>query len=385
MSVLEFTETTANGQAPEAAESHAEPPAAYRRPDTPAMNGAAVLDEARAFLAAYWAAPTPAALDVMAAWALHAWVRDQDGTLAFYSTPRLAFVSNEPGSGKTVGMELTGLLCPEFALVTDPTAPALLEMIAQRPGLTLGVDELDLLLGTGNSAKPVRNLFNSGYRRGAQIPRVKGPQACFSPVMLAGLASSFMGNPALGPTRSRSVIIHCAKPGPGVKPMRFREQLHAPLGRLHGEALGAFAAQHVTEIVTAWPEMPEGLDGRQEDVWGPLFAACQVAGGTWPDRIWAACLEFTQGETSGTPVLPPRARLLADIRACWPGGAAEMTAADLVAALAQMPGAPWASMWSPVAMVRELPALLGIQPVRVGSTQGYLRSDMAAMWDDEGR
>jgi hypothetical protein len=371
-----------SGQAPQRAESHGDVRGNSPAKNVPPVDGAAALDEARAFLAAFWCPPAEAALDVMALYAAHTHVRDQDGTLASWSTPKLAFVSNEAGSGKTAGMELTGLLSSGFRLVTDPTAPALLEMIAQMPGLTLGIDEVDLLFGSGMGAKAVRNVINSGYRKGASIPRVKGPQDCFAPMMLAGLASSYMGNATLAPTRSRSIIIHCRKPGPGMKPQRYREQLHAPLGRLHAEALADWAQQNVTGIITAWPEMPE-LDGRTEDVWMPLFAVAQVAGGSWPDRVRAACLEFTRGETDGTPVLPPRMRLLADIRACWPDDADEMTAAELGTALANVPGAPWAAMWSPVAMVRELPGLLGIQPVRIGTTQGYRRSDVEEL--SEGR
>jgi uncharacterized protein DUF3631 len=357
-----------DGHAANGAVSHA---AAVTRPDVsrmPPMDGAAILDEARAFLARFWAPPTDAALDLMVLWAAHSHVTDKDGVLAFYSTPRLAFVSNEPGSGKTAGMELTGLLCPRFELVTDPTAPAMLEMIAQRR-TTFGVDEIDLLFGNGMGAKAVRNVINSGYRRGASIPRVKGPQDCFAPVMLAGLASSYMGNATLAPTRSRSIIIHCRKPAAGMKPVRYREQLHAQLGRLCGDSIGEWVAQNVTEIVTAWPELPEWLDGRQEDVWGPLAAVADRAGGTWPQRFRAACTEFTQGASDGDLSLPPRLRMIADIRAVWAGDVAEMTLTALARLVRPLPGAPW-SMWSELQLAVEIPGLLGLPPVRVDGAQG---------------
>lgn len=325
------------------------------------------LNEARQFIARFWVPPSGAALDVMALWAAHCHVTDKDGQLASYSTPRLAFVSDQPGSGKTAALELLGLLCPRPVQVTDPTAPALLSLIAERRA-TILVDEVDLLFGAGQAAKAVRAVINSGYRRGACVARVKGPQDTFSPVALAGLASSYMGNATLAPTRERSIIVHCAKPGPGVKPERYREQLHGPLGALAGQSLAEWAAKHVVDISTAWPEMPEGLDGRQEDVWAPLFAVAEVAGGEWPAKCRAACLAFTRGRREETAsALPPRLRLLQGIRAAWPQGAESLSLSVLADRLSAVPGEPWAAIWTPVQMTREIPATLGIAPVRVTS------------------
>ena len=352
---------------------------------TPDLDGAAVLDEARDFLARFWVPPSVAALDVMVLWAAHAAAADTSNEMVWYSTPRLAFVSDEPGSGKTAALELLGLLCPRPQQVTDPTAPALLNLIAERRA-TLLIDEVDLLFGGGMAAKAVRAVINSGYRKGATVARVKGPQDTFAPVAMAGLASSFMANPTLRPTRDRCIIIRCSRPPQGVKVPRFREQLHAPLGMLAGASVAAWAASAVMDLATRFPEMPPELTGRSLDVWEPLFAVAAVAGGHWPASVLAACRELVLGDSDAEPALPPRARLLADIRAVWPEGTDRMPAAALVGALGELPGAPWAGMWSPVAMLAEIPAMLGISPARIESggheVQGYWRSQIAPLWDD---
>ena len=62
-----------------------------------AADGAS-LDDLRAFVGRFCALPTGHAYTATVLWAAHAHVLD-----AFDSTPRLAFLSPEPGSGKTPG------------------------------------------------------------------------------------------------------------------------------------------------------------------------------------------------------------------------------------------------------------------------------------------
>ena len=70
-------------------------------------DGAAALDDTRAFIGRFCALPTEHAYTATTLWAAHAHVLD-----AFDSTPRLAFLSPEPGSGKTRALEILTLLVP---------------------------------------------------------------------------------------------------------------------------------------------------------------------------------------------------------------------------------------------------------------------------------
>ena len=37
------------------------------------------------------------------------------------------------------------------------------------------------------------------------------------------------------------------------------------------------------ELIT-WPDMPDGIEDRNADVWEPLLAIADLAGGEWPER-----------------------------------------------------------------------------------------------------
>lgn len=93
-------------------------------------DGAAALDDARAFIGRFCALPVEHAYTAMTLWAAHAWALD-----AFDSTPRLAFLSPEPGSGKTRALEILTLLVPpaDARGQRDPGRPVPLRRRPRRP------------------------------------------------------------------------------------------------------------------------------------------------------------------------------------------------------------------------------------------------------------
>jgi len=351
----------------------------------PKPDGAAVLDEARAFISRFVSFPTPAAADLAALWAAHTHcVSTKDGKLLFDSTPRLAYLSDQPGSGKSRALEVTGSLCRKAALIADVTGPAMHALISQ--GSSLLIDELDLILGAGDSAKPVRACVNAGYRRSGAVARNKGMSSVFAPVALAGLASVFSRNPLLAPTRSRAIVVEMRPNGGKVQLDSWRERLHAPAARDLASSLAAWAQASTMQIVTTFPDLPDGCDDRLADLWEPLFILAAVAGGSWPARAAAAFAELGASTGSTDEAIPPGLRLLMDVRAVWPEGTERLSTADLLSALMEMPGSIWAGM-DPAAAPRELAALLrphGVEPRKMRVTpdsspcQGYLRSDVEA-------
>ena len=88
-------------------------------------DGAAALDDARAFIARFCALPVEHAYTAVTLWAAHAWALD-----AFDSTPRLAFLSPEPGSGKTRALEVLTLLVPLPMHAVNATPAALFRSVA---------------------------------------------------------------------------------------------------------------------------------------------------------------------------------------------------------------------------------------------------------------
>lgn len=346
------------------------------------INGADVLNEAMTFLGRFLAA-SHSVLVILVLWAAHCWATDpKTRELVCRSTPRLGIVSDEPESGKTFMLEMLALLCPRALLTGDTTAPTLLADINEAHATVLW-DEADLHL-TGNGNKAVRAVINSGYRRGATVGRVKQRWNTFAPMALAGLARVLMGNPHLHPTITRCLIIWARKPEPGVRLERYREALHEALGQMQGEAIGEWVQSVLMDIATAWPEMPEGLSPRQEDICEILLAIADAAGGDWPGWAREAIRQLVLGTEGAVPQMPPKMRLLADIQSVWPAGADRMASSALVEALQSLEGAPWDALWSNVQMLQQIPVLLGVQPrkmrVEGKPVQGYAKADIAPLW-----
>jgi len=114
------------------------------------------------------------------------------------STPRLAFMSPEPESGKTRALEVTSLFVPNPRLSFNMSAAALVRIIAKghETGAvpTILYDEIDNLFSKSEEGiSDLRGALNSGYRRNAVSTRCvnKGEGiadfVCYAPLALAGL------------------------------------------------------------------------------------------------------------------------------------------------------------------------------------------------------
>lgn len=87
--------------------------------------GAGLLDDVERFLARFVAYPSEATRVATVLWAAHAHALD-----AFEHTPRLAFLSPEPGSGKTRALEVLELVTPNPLLAVNATPAYLFRKIA---------------------------------------------------------------------------------------------------------------------------------------------------------------------------------------------------------------------------------------------------------------
>ena len=74
-------------------------------PKEPRLDGAEVLDEIQVFIDRFCAFPDDNALTAVTLWAAHTHMVEY-----FHTTPRLAFLSPEPASGKTRALEVLDLL-----------------------------------------------------------------------------------------------------------------------------------------------------------------------------------------------------------------------------------------------------------------------------------
>lgn len=305
-----------------------------------APDGARVLADVERFLRRFVAFPSDGSAIAVTLWAAHAHLVD-----AGENTPRLAVVSPEPGSGKTRCLEVLDLLVPRpmHALNASP-APTFRSIAAARR--TLLFDEVDALFGRPGKDDPaadLRALLNAGHRKGATIPRCVGPRhevvdfPVFAAAALAGLGD-------LPDTlMTRSVIIRMRRRAPGERIEPFRRRLHAPEGERLRDALAGWADTVADEVAEAWPDMPPGIEDRPADVWEPLLAVADAAGGDWPQRARAACLELVKVAVSGEASLG--VRLLGDIRHVFTSAdVSGMSTKQLLAKLHELDEAPWGDL-----------------------------------------
>lgn len=112
-------------------------------PTTPTLDGATVLNDVETFHRRFNVFPTEAAYVAVTLWDAHAHLVD-----CFETTPRIAFLSPEPGSGKSRALEIVELLTPRPVSTVSASANALYRLVDSAAGLpTVLFDEVDTIFG----------------------------------------------------------------------------------------------------------------------------------------------------------------------------------------------------------------------------------------------
>ncbi len=127
-------------------------------------DGSAILDDVHAFLGRFVAYPSDDAQVAHTLWIAHTHLMD-----AWESTPRIAFLSPEPGSGKTRALEVSELLVPNPVEAVNVSPAYLFRQVSDGSGPpTVLFDEVDTVFGArAKDSEDVRGLLNAGHRRGA--------------------------------------------------------------------------------------------------------------------------------------------------------------------------------------------------------------------------
>src|SRR4051794_35461197 len=131
-------------------------------------SAAELLDDVHALLGRFVAYPSEAAHVAHTLWIVHAHLME-----AWESTPRIAFLSPEPGSGKTRALEISELLVPRPVEAVNVRPAYLFRKVADEAGRpTILFDEIDTVFGPkAKDNEEIRGLLNAGHRRGAVAGR----------------------------------------------------------------------------------------------------------------------------------------------------------------------------------------------------------------------
>lgn len=344
---------------------------------------AELLDRVDVELARYISFPSTKARHAVTLWVAHTHTID-----AFESTPRLALLSAEKGSGKTRTLEVLELLVPNPLHTVNVSAAALFRKVSEGK-CTLLLDEADTYLSVKNAQQheDLRGLVNAGHRRGAVAYRCEVGKAvvvkeypAFAPCAIAGIGD--IPDTIL----DRAVVVGMKRRAPTerVEPFRQRvaERVLIPLR----EQLETWAERATDRLQDAWPDLPDGIVDRAADVWEPLVAIADEAGDEWPERARRAAITLNAARQQRDPSLG--VRLLDDCRFIFTTTELDrLTTQDLVDALIALDEGPWSDLRGKELDARGLARRLRPYEVRpadhrfeAGVKKGYLRESFHDAW-----
>ena len=372
------------------------------RPSTP---GADLLNELRDVINRYVILPEMAA-EALALWIVH--------TYAFtlrQVTTYIGVVSPEKRCGKTTLLELLALLANRSLTAANISPSALFRVIEQTKP-TLLIDEADTFL---QGRDEMAGILNAGYRKGnSYVVRVaerkshgthSGGASYTSPHSVTPEFGAWTGegpNGTQGATEfakyscwcpkvmaaigrlpdtlaDRCIVITMQRKMPGEKCERMRE-LHAEDYR---KRCADFVREHSEAIAQARPETPSGLNDRAADIWEPLLAIADLAGGEWPQLARQAAQQLSASDDEITLV----GYFLKDIRSLMLNSKVDrVLSRDIIRVMNPMHDRPWEDLrrgreineWWLGWQMRDL----GIRSkyIRIGETvaRGYLLEDIEA-------
>ena len=348
-------------------------------------HGWALLADVEAFLSRFIVYPGEAERIAHVLWIAHTWFME-----AWESTPRVAFLSPEPGSGKSRALEVTEPLVPRAVHAINATPAYLFRKVSDPDGPpTILFDEIDTVFGPkAKDNEELRGLLNAGHRKGAMAGRcvIRGKEVlteelpAYAAVALAGL------DDLPDTIMSRCVVVRMRRRAPGehVEPWRLRTC--GPDAEALGERLAEWSNAHRHDVGTTWPEMPEGVEDRAADVWEALLAVADLAGGDWPARARVAAVSLVKRSEERAPSLG--VLLLRDLRDVFAEKAeARLSTEVILDHLIALDESPWGDLRGKALDARGLSRRLskyGVGPrtLREGSRvfKGYDASDLADAW-----
>ncbi|MGH3711051.1 MAG: DUF3631 domain-containing protein [Pseudonocardiaceae bacterium] len=334
----------------------------HSSPGVAVRAGHEVLDAVAAFVARFSVFPSKHCAPTLALWYAHTHASEQ-----FYVTPRLILDSAEPGSGKTRVLEVAQYLVRAPEMTISATPAALFRLVSMGP-ITILFDEVDAIFNpkNGGNNEDLRGLLNAGYKRSATIARCVGDTKTmkverfpvYAPAALAGIAGAM---PTTITTRAITIHMRRRRTDEPVEPFRERQvsQEANPLR----EELAAWIESTGSQLGDARPAMPDGVTDRSSEIWEPLLAIADTAGGHWPDTARNACRHFVLD--TGLHITSLGVRLLADLRHVFTAhGTDRMTTADILTALLDLEESSWGDLHGKPLDARRLGRELGKYGVR---------------------
>lgn len=273
--------------------------------------------------------------DATALWITFTWFID-----AVKVAPLAIITAPEKACGKSQLLALFGRLVARPLPAANATPAALFRSV-EKWGPTILIDEADTFMRDSDELK---GLINAGHtRENAFALRLVGDDheprrfTVWGAKALAGISLEKHLSDA---TMSRAIVFELRRKLASESVNRLR---HADGGSFAAttEKLARFAADFSEKVRRSCPNLPDGLDDRQQDNWEPLFAIAECASPEWVERATAAALKL-----SGTDTIKPSIgnELLSDIRQIFEiKNVEKISSADLISALCEDDEGAWST------------------------------------------
>jgi hypothetical protein len=316
----------------------------------------------------------------LALWALNTWVFE-----SFDIAPYLSITSPTRRCGKTVLMTLLYWLCRRGKKSDSMSRPAIYRSVdTERP--TLVLDEVGWVLDPKDERQ---GILCGGFERNGFVEVCEGEGTAITTRLFSTFCPKAFGliGQLTATLTDRSIVIPMQRKAPSEKADRLRRRDTEEHGQLRRQCL-RWATDNAEALKQAAPPVLPALNDRANDLWEPLLAIADHAGGEWPERARKAALglsgEGAAGEDNRGVELLRDARKAFDV-----SKAAELPTKTLIAALCADEERPWLahSKGEPITdrqlakLLRPFGIISGtVHPPGAPDAKGYRRADFENAW-----
>lgn len=321
-----------------------------------------VIRQGEQFLLQYVAMPTEYAL-TMTLWAMMTYLYIDLDVL-----PYLVLTSETKRSGKTMtGMDLLRPMCCNPEDISGMTPAVLYRTMGAGSDdeesvvipKTLFVDEAETL--ASGAAGPIRTVLNIGYKKGQTVKRIAPGGGTEEFQTFAPKCFILIGD-VYDTLRDRSIVLWLRRAS--MEQMRGLKRLIQGIAEAEANEVGATMREVIDEnrakIVKVYHEVIQDgtldfLPARDAEIWASLFAICKIVDPSRMKELQSAAIDLAMKKTQESRKHTAEAmelaeqnatkaefaeRLLIDVAAVMKGAKA-MKTEDVLAALKDIPTAPW--------------------------------------------
>jgi len=197
----------------------------------------------------------------------------------FEHTSRLVITAPMKACGKTVLLNVIDAMT-NHSIPIGKITPGAFVRLSGRGDLTFCMDEADMLFGKHGGNTDMIVALNNGWEKGGNFIKCTGDHhepTVFPTHAAVALAGISLNLKLPDTTLDRSMVLRMERARTGQLQQRFRQKVHLPIFRQHGERLLRWCNDHRQQIVDHQTDIPASVEDRTYDKWEPLISIADIA------------------------------------------------------------------------------------------------------------